>query len=343
MSQKFNWARALRIIGLLTVSAFAITFAIVWAIRLASQIDDDQPLNLYKEPKQIRTRSRSGSYMKLQNVKFRMTKQVSMNVKSLVAEALPVDKKIVNFDDVNSFAIDIFQGHVIIEPRVMEYIFNNVVFNYEGAPLKETRISFIEVEKDGKKVQRVRSTGKMNLGVWLPFEMIGELKLDKKRVLLYLEAEKITSLGNPYTKSLLAAVGLNMQKLIKVPKNRGLVLKDNRIIIQPFRIFPPPRIGGYLSRLKIADGKLHLFFENSFKVDFPPLPTRASNYIFLYQGDVKFGKLLMVDARMQMVDPDPKDPLDFYLKGYFKPLTRGKSIIKADKSVVAYVPDYSDI
>ena len=78
-------------------------------------------------------------------------------------------------------------------------------------------------------------------------------------------------------------------------------------------------------------------------MNFPPLPVKdVKNYLYLYQGDVKFGKLMMVDARLQMVDATQKSDFDFYLKKYQLPLALGSSKIMRDGSVVATIPDYRD-
>lgn len=203
-------------------------------------------------------------------------------------------------------------------------------------------MQFIQV--DGKPERRLLLSGDMKLVMWLGFEMTGKMSLDKDNVLMVIEAEKIKSLGNPMTKPLLDVVGLDLETLLPVPKGRGITMQGNKIIVEPFMLFPPPKIGGYITEMKIEENGLRLKFNNDFKVKFPPLPEpNVNNYLFLYQGDVKFGKLRMVDTRLQMIDADQKDDFDFYLKKYFKPLTHGFSKIKADGAVVAIIPDYNDV
>ncbi|MBL8034034.1 MAG: hypothetical protein JNJ69_10050 [Leptospiraceae bacterium] len=306
---------------------------------------DHKPMDLGGDMKGMRLHSRSGTYMKLSNLHFRLTDEIHMEVKELIGEAIPKGKTpIVNFDDVNSFRIDILSGEAFVKTEIMEYIFNNMVFNYDGSPLKNMQMQFFDDEEDGKKVKKLRLTGDMKLVVWLSFEMVGKMYLDREKTLMVIEAERIKSLGNPYTKALLDTVGLNMEKLLPVPSGRGITMQGNKIIVEPFKIFPPPQIGGFISDMRIHNDGLQLFFSSKKKIAFPPLPVRdVKNYLYLYQGDVKFGKLTMVDARLQMVDLSQKNDFDFYLKKYQIPLAAGYSKIMPDGSVVAHIPDYRDV
>jgi len=306
---------------------------------------EHKPMELGGDAKGFKTHSRSGTYMKLANLNFRLTDEIIMQVKELIGEAIPKAKNgIVNFDDINSFRIDILSGEAFVKTEIMEYIFNNMVFNYDGSPLKNMKMEFVEKEENGQKVRKLKLSGDMKLVMWIGFEMIGKMYLDREKTLMVIEAEEIKSLGNPYTKTLLDAVGLNMEKLLPVPSGRGLTMVGNKIIVEPFKIFPPPQIGGFISDMRVQATGLQLFFSSKTKVNFPPLPRKdVKNYLYLYQGDVKFGKLMMVDARLQMVDSSQNSDFDFYLKKYQLPLALGTSKIMADGSVVATIPDYRDV
>lgn len=306
---------------------------------------EHKPMELGGEAKGFRTHSRQGTYMKLSNLHFRLTDEINMQVKELVGEAIPKGKvPVINFDDVNSFRIELLSGEAFVRTEVMEHIFNNYVFNYDGSPLKNQKMEFFDDDENGKKVKKLRLSGDMKLVIWVGFEMVGKMYLDREKTLMVIEAERVKSLGNPYTKTLLDAVGLDMEKLLPVPSGRGLKMVGNKILVEPFKIFPPPQISGYISDMRVTNEGLQLFFSSKTKVNFPPLPVRnVKNYLYLYQGDVKFGKLMMVDARLQMVDMSQQNDFDFYLKKYQLPLAVGYSKIMGDGSVVAHIPDYRDV
>lgn len=330
-----------KILHLVVIFALINIFAVITIRVVTMQLQKNVlPLELHKQPQKFAKRTRRGTFMKLQNLKFRLTDKIDMQVKTLTAEAIPKgNETMVNFDDIHSFAIDILQGEVLLKPHVLETIFNDIVFNFPGSPLKNQKMEFVKI--DGKKERRLKLTGEMKLVFWIPFEMIAKISLDKKKVLMIIEAESIRSLGNPYTKTLLDMVGLDLETLLPIPAGRGLEMKENKIIVQPFEIFPPPQIGGYLTDIQLLENAMFLKFDNPHKVNFPEMPVpEAKNYLFLYKGDVKFGKLRMIDARLQMIDLNQKDAFDFYLKKYFNALARGYSKIRFDKSVVAYLPDH---
>ena len=343
MNAEHPLRKTLRIILVsITIMALA-SLLIVFTIRMLASTETPKVggLELHKQPVPVRNSSQAGTFMRLKNIRFRLSDHIEMLVYELNAEAIPKKPLTqVNFDDVNSFSIDIYQGQVDISTRVMEYIFNNMVLNYKGAPVRNMKISTI---RNKSNEYRLKVTGESKIVFWIPFEMIARLKLNKKRVLMEMHAETIKSLGNPYTKQIMKSLGLKLDQLFKVADGRGIEVIENRIIISPFALFPPPRIGGYIKDLEIKDGALRISFENSFKPEFPALDSSFKNYIQLYKGDVRFGKLTMIDANMTMVDNDSRDPFDFYLKEYYKAIARGTARIKRDFSITAFLPDYSDL
>ena len=78
---------------------------------------------------------------------------------------------------------------------------------------------------------------------------------------------------------------------------------------------------------------------------FPPAPDPdAPNFLHLYKGEVKLGKLMMIDANLQMIDKDPSDYLDFYIEKYYPTLVNGGSaFLRTDLSVKVLMPDYDDV
>jgi hypothetical protein len=63
-----------------------------------------------------------------------------------------------------------------------------------------------------------------------------------------------------------------------------------------------------------------------------------------YQGRVlRFGKLTMEEADLQIVDADPSDPFDFYLAHLNEQLAAGESRNQRDFGLVTVMPDYDDL
>lgn len=324
-----------------------ITISVVIGIRysLAKISIEEDPLFPTEKPKYLkRPMGNKPVWMRLENVNFRFSEQISLKIKKLVAKLSPLSlNNIVNFDDIHSFKIEVQEGEAYLKDSVLEHIFRDHIFNYEGSPLKLKSLKILPPNK--QKENLIQLKGDLKFGIWLGFEMLGRIDLDNTNNLIVITTKKIKTLGNPYTKPLLGIVGLNLQKLLPVPRGRGLKIKKNKIIIYPYKLFPPPVLSGKIEALKTSGDSLYLKFGSNRKVYFPKGPkSNALNYLFLYKGEVKFGKLYMEDTVLKMVDMDQSDEFDFYLEKYFQILVRGgKALIQADRSIIVEIPDYSDV
>ncbi|MDX1958680.1 MAG: hypothetical protein SFU98_08915 [Leptospiraceae bacterium] len=285
--------------------------------------------------------SRKGTYIDVRNVNFRFKKNISLELPNLQGELIPKKgSTVVNFDDVNAFIIRITNGEAYANPEVLKTLFVDYVFNFESSTLKLKKVEF--PEEVGNKI---KLSGELNFLLWLEFEMMGTIGLEKKTNQIVITAEEIKAVGNSYIKSLLSAIGLNLEKLIPIPDGKGVTIKSNQIFISPFIVFPPPKLEGKFSIIDVKNSKLHLVLSSDEIISFPSPPdSLAKNYLFLYKGEVKFGKLFMVDANLQMIDTDETDNFDFFMPEYFKTLTSGgKATIKPDMSVKVIMPDYGDV
>jgi len=73
-----------------------------------------------------------------------------------------------------------------------------------------------------------------------------------------------------------------------------------------------------------------------------PFPA-AKNYLYFYGGSIRFGKLTMSDADMQLIDADPSTPFDFFPERYEDQLVAGYSRNTRRKGLQVFMPDYSRI
>ena len=51
----------------------------------------------------------------------------------------------------------------------------------------------------------------------------------------------------------------------------------------------------------------------------------SRNYVYFAGGTIRFGKLTMADADLQLIDTDPRDPFDFFPAEYQRQLVAGYS------------------
>jgi hypothetical protein len=60
-------------------------------------------------------------------------------------------------------------------------------------------------------------------------------------------------------------------------------------------------------------------------------------------GVIRFGKLTMQDADVQLIDLDPRDPFDFYLDHYADQLAAGYQKMTTSFAIRAYMKDYDKL
>jgi hypothetical protein len=65
--------------------------------------------------------------------------------------------------------------------------------------------------------------------------------------------------------------------------------------------------------------------------------------MYYRHGTLRMGKLLMVDADMQVVDTDPSDPFDFDIDRYNDELIEGFTRNQPDYGLFVFMRDFNDL
>lgn len=112
------------------------------------------------------------------------------------------------------------------------------------------------------------------------------------------------------------------------------------IILNLRALTPPPHLAGRVTRVGIADGKIVQVFDSGRRLPVlnPPFPSAA--YIYDRGGTLRFGKLLMSDADLEIVGDKPQ-VFDFFQREYLKQLVPGYSKTTPSNGLVAHMLDYS--
>lgn len=292
--------------------------------------------------------SNDNTYMLLNNVKFRYDEEVYISVHHMLAITEPVKPyKYVDMNNENSFGIKIISAQCSLEHSVRENLFNKRVLNYEGAPLKNLTLLAVDVDVKGQKVPMLKINGMMKLGVWLPFEMLGTVGVDKATNSMTIEAYKIKSVGFPFVKNLMDMSGIKLSKLVSIKPGRGLSIGNNTMYVDAMNITPPPKLSGILLDARINPKTncidLKIGAQKPAEVKYSLLVPEAKNYIYIFNGSLIFGKLLSSNGKLQLVDTTPADYMDFYLKKYLLQLSKSEIRMTADAAMIVYIPDYKSI
>ena len=240
------------------------------------------------------------------------------------------------FDDSNSYVLRLQTATLSMDMASLQNLMNRYVFAYEGSPLKDVTV---QVEEG-----RLKMKGKLRKGVDVPFSTTASVSTTEDGR-LRLHAESLKALGVP-AKGLLDLFGLKLDDVVNIKKRRGVEVQDNDIIIAAGQVLPPPEIVGRLAKVTVTGNSLIQVFDDASngRPGKLVLPSPSSpNYVYFGGGDIRFGKLTMHDADLQLIDSDPKDPFDFFPAKYSAQLVAGYSKNTPQKGLKTYMPDYGDL
>jgi hypothetical protein len=273
----------------------------------------------------------------MRHVLYHVDDRVTLQIHHLRGALLPTKDAPPWFDDPESFTLAIDTGEVAISPASLSALLNGYVFNYKGSPLKHLKVT---IDRD-----QLKQTGTLHKVIDLPFTIRATLSATPDgRLRLHPTSVKVAGIG---VKGLMRTFGIGLENLVHVQQGRGVEIADNDCLLAPAGLLPPPRIEGRVTAVRLEGGKIEQTFGASTRPGrsqpLHPSDPSARNYMF-YRGKIlRFGKLTMVDADLQIVDGDPSDPFDFYLAHLNEQLVAGESRNQADFGLVTVMPDYADI
>ncbi|HBN07750.1 MAG TPA: hypothetical protein DD435_03555 [Cyanobacteria bacterium UBA8530] len=233
-----------------------------------------------------------------------------------------------NADD---FVVDIHRCDLGIDKASLEAIFNKYVFNFEGSPLSNLSFTFLD--------NRVKLAGKMKKGfLSIAFEAEGPI-LPNGSGQVVLRPDTIRANGVKVT-SLMGLMGMDIATFINMRKESGVRIDGNDVVIYPNRLLPPPAIRGFVQTVTVNKRLMVLGFNDRVVRPVPTLPDPAArNWLLFYGGDVMLANTLMKDAKVQMVDMAPQDPMYYFMPLYKEQMVAGTMRYTMKGETISYVPD----
>jgi len=278
----------------------------------------------------------STSQVQMRNVDFHVDDAVILHIKSLRGAIAGKSKRAPPaFDDKHSFILTIDKGTVGISTSSLTEVMNKYVFDYPHAPIRK-----IAITTDGDKL---RLKGSVHKVVDIRFEIVGGLNATSDGK-ISLHPTSIKADGIP-VKRLMHLFGVELAGLIKQGNARGVEIKDDDLIIDPNLIIPAPEIKGNLASVRIEGDRLVEEYDGPKGGARPLIPydRGAPNYMYFRGGTIRFGKLTMANADMQIVDSHPKDAFDFSIDHYNRQLVAGYSKNTPRYGLVVFMPDYYQV
>ena len=272
----------------------------------------------------------------MKNVEYHLTDRIIVHISTLNGKLTPKPNELVVFDDKQSFAIDVDSANVILSMTALTNDLNDYVFAKPDAPLKK----LVTTAKGDELTVRGLLVSKGGI----PFESSGTLEVtpDGK---IRVHTKKVKALHLP-VKGLMDMLGLDTATMLNTKKVEGVSVDKDDLILDPEKILPPPQLRGHLASIKIENGAIALTFAAQGQKDNQrPLTNScgARNYLQFKGGSVRFGKLMMSDTDLLLMDMDPADPFDFSIDHYKGQLVAGYSKMTQQGGLCVHMPDFNKI
>ena len=252
----------------------------------------------------------------MQNVDFYVDAQIPLRIRRLSGTMRSKMGGPVLFDDKASFIIAVDAAEVGLTGRDLSLLLNRYVFNYAGSPLRN-----ISVTTSGSEIIQ---KGTLHKVFPMAFEIRAQLSVTPDgRIRIRPTRTEILGL---HVDRLMQGLGLALDEVISLRKAKGASLSGNDIYLEPTMILPPPAIEGRVTAVRVEGNQVIQTFGSPATLALVPIPdSSAKNYMFYRGGTLRFGKLIMLDAEMQINDLDPADSFRFNIDRYQDQLTAGYS------------------
>jgi hypothetical protein len=290
-------------------------------------------------------------HTEMRNVVYHFTDSIVVHIRSFQGAVIPVGKNpFPIFDDKNSFDMKIDSAEIAISASSLANALNSYVFVRQDAPLKNIAVS---VENGQLKVKGTLRKGDVS------FEIDGTLTPTSEGE-IRLHPEKIRALHLP-AKGLMDLLGIDIADLIKNGKVQGVRTDKDDLILDPSLILPPPHIHGAVTAVRLEGQSIVQTFGALTAKEGPgkevgddkklaagkkaggesAMP--AKNFMRFRKNRLQFGKLLMNDTDMTLIDMDPADPLDFFLDHFPAQIAQGYTKITPSFGLMVYTKDYDKL
>lgn len=271
----------------------------------------------------------------MRNVALHVADGVVLNVRTLNGELVSRTRGVPPvFDDPQSYTLRLRSADLGMDTASLTNLLAKQAFGSGASPIRDVRVTI----EDGA----LRVKGTLKKGLSVPFSMTASVSAAADGS-MRLHATKLKAVGVP-VKGLLDLLGLEVADLMKMPSNLGIRADGDDLLIDTAAILPPPHTEGRLKHVAVVGQRLTMQMTGSGSPPARPatLPQpQARNYVYFFGGSIRFGKLTMTDADLQLIDAHPRSPFDFFPARYEAQLIAGYSRNTSRKGLQVYMPDYA--
>ncbi len=278
-------------------------------------------------------RGRKPVEVEMSNVDLHVTSDITLRIRHLRGRFVPAGRAEMPYlDDKHSYVVAIDSGEIALTMASLNALMSRTLGH------GQSNVERVQLSIDEER--QLRQRGVLDKGIDVPFDVKGHIdSTPDGRIRVH--ASKVRGFGVPVT-PLMRVFGIEMDDLLKVKPGHGVTVDDNDLILDPEQLVPPPLIRGKVTSVRIADNALLQTFGDGQRRRLSP-PAVSKNYIYWRGGDLRFGKLMMTETDLELVDEDPSDPFDFSIDHWNDQLVAGYSKNTSTRGLKAHMPDYSDL
>jgi len=274
--------------------------------------------------------AQGGVGAEMRNVTYHYTEPIAVHIAYLKGELLPTQPGgMPVFDDATSFTLSIQSARISITTDALANVMNQYALASADAPIKGVRIT-----TDGDKL---KIKGRLHSKGDLAFESEGSLSVTPEGE-IRIHTDKLSA-GRLPVKGLMDLLGESIAKLIDTKKISGLRADKNDLLINPAELFPPPHIHGQLRSISIVGNEV----VQEYGTESAPSMKMSGNFMAYHGAQLRFGKLIMNDTDLVLIDMDPNDPFDFFLAHYRNQLAAGYTKTTLSFGLRCYFRDYNKL
>jgi hypothetical protein len=269
----------------------------------------------------------------MRNVDLHITPQIDLNIRHLRGRFIAASTRSAPYlDDPQSYTVVVDTGEVAVDLDSL----NAIVARALEQGRSNVRRVQITIDQNGQ----LRQKGVVKKGISVPFDMKASLGITPDG-LIRIHSESVKGFGIPVN-PLLKVLRVQTDDLIKVDAGHGIRVEGNDLLLDVSRLLPPPGFHGRLTSVRAERGALTQVFGAGDVRAISPAAT-AKNHIYWRGGQLAFGKLMMTDTDLELVDDDPRDAFDFSVDRWNEQLVAGYSKTTKERGLRAHLPDYNDL
>lgn len=273
----------------------------------------------------------------MRNVDLEIDSGIVLQIRRLDGELLPTGPGTVpSLDDTHSFVLSLRSAEIAMDMASLGTLLNVHVFGYADSPISHLTVT----SEGGQLVQR----GTLSHGAGLHFEIRATPSLTPEG-LIRLHPTSIKVMGVK-AGGLLKSFGMPLERLVHPAPGHGVRVEGDDFILDPTGLMPLPAMRGHLTAIRVeGDRVVQTFGPLTAAIELPvqDVGRAAANYIRFKGGTLRFGRLTMTDAWLEIDDNDPGDPFAFSLARYNDQLVAGYSQTTVAQGLVVHMPDRDKI